>query len=367
MDALLKQFEQDVPRCVKTWGLSVKGWIFCVYSRVMSKISFWFNNARHISLPQSMLPTITAVAVAAASGSFHWLEAMLCIVGVIFAHLGMNLADDWFDYRVQSAEMRQKHAADGIRARMVKYPYLTSGQATTGELLAVICIFLCIATACGVAVAFLVGWDILWFVLAGAVIGISYSGGPLRLGFRGLGELVIFLMFGPLLMTGVYFACTGTISPNILLISTAVGLLVTNIVYSHSVMDAEHDIKAGKYTMAHLMGSRTGQIVLSGIFNVVPYLLIIIGVVFGWLHWAYLFSLVMFPVSLWLVRSLSDFVKNRPVEIVIKPWMGPMGDFAKYKAAGIDWFMLRWLTARNIVSLFCFIIVIVNIVLAIVK
>ncbi len=333
----------------------------------MNRISFWFDNARPISLPQSMLPTFTAVAVAAASGSFHWLEAVLCVVGVVFAHLGMNLADDWFDYRENSAEIRLKHAAEGVRARMVKYPYLTSGAATTGQLLAVTCVFLLMAAACGVAVAFLAGWNILWFVLAGAVIGISYSGWPLRLGFRGLGELVIFLMFGPLLMTGVYFACTGTISANIILISVAVGLLVTNIVYSHSIMDAEHDIKAGKYTMAHLMGSRKGQIVLSGVFNVVPYLLIIIGVVLGWLHWAYLFTLLMFPVSIWLVRSLNDFVRERPVEIIIKPWMGPMGDFEGYRKAGIDWFMLRWMTARNIVSLLCFIIVVVNIVLAILR
>ncbi len=331
----------------------------------MDKISFWFKNARAVSLPQSLLPTFAAVAIAGTAGSFEWFPALLCVIGVMFAHLGLNLADDWFDYRVQSAEMRRKLASEGIRARMVKYPYLTSGEATPRELLAVSCVFLAISACCGVSVTFFRGWDVLWFMLAGFVIGMSYSGAPLRLCFRGLGELVIFLMFGPLLMTGIYFACTGTILNEIILVSVAVGLQVTNIVYSHSIMDADHDIKVGKRTMAHVMGSRKGQIVLSGVFNTVPYILIVAGVCLGWIHWAYLFCLVTLPASLWLVRSLADFAFERPSEIIIKPWMGPMGDFSRYKAAGIDWFMLRWLTARNIVSFFCFIIVIVNVILAV--
>ncbi len=333
----------------------------------MNKVKFWFSNARNISLPQSLLPAITAVAVAGASCSFGWIQAALCVIGVAFAHLGLNLADDYFDYQVGSAEVRKKHASEGVRARMVKYPYLTDGTATVRELAMVSCIFLFIAVVCGVVIAFLSGWKVLWFALAGAVVGYTYSGAPFRLGFRYLGELIIFLMFGPLLMTGIYFACTGHISYEIVLISIAVGFLVTNIVYSHSIMDAEHDIKAGKCTMAHLMGSRKGQIVLSAIFNIVPYLLMILGVSMGWLHWAYLFTLFTLPLSIWLVGSLNDFVNAREVSLEPKPWMGPMGDWEAYKRAGMDWFLLRWLVARNIDTFFCLIIIIVNIVLAIVK
>lgn len=329
----------------------------------MNKISFWLNNARHISLPQSLLPTLTAIAIAGASENFSWVAALLSVIGVVCAHLGMNLADDWFDYREHSGEMRIKHAADGIRARMIKYPYLTSGEATPGQLLAVTSILLLIAAGCGVAIAFIRGWEILWFALAGFIIGMSYSGWPLRLGFRGLGELVIFLMFGPLLMTGVYFAITGTIQFDIILLSIAVGLLVTNIIYSHSIMDAEHDIKVGKHTMAHLMRNAKGQIALSVCINFLPYILIIGGILAKELHPAYIATLILMPLSVYLVKSLNAFVNHRDVDMTIKPWMGPMGDFDKYKAAGIDWFMIRWLTARNIVTFFCLVIIVVSIIL----
>jgi hypothetical protein len=144
------------------------------------------------------------------------------------------------------------------------------------------------------------------------------------------------------------------------LLSTAVGLLVTNIVYSHSVLDAVPDKKMGKTTMAHLMGGKKGQIALSAFINTAPYLIVVVGVVLGLLHWAYLAVLLVMPVSIWLVGSLRDFVNHKETSLEPKRWMGPMGDFERFRQAGLDWFMLRWLTARNIVTMFCFVIIVVN-------
>lgn len=326
-----------------------------------NRLSFWLNNARPISLPQSLLPALTAVALSFGS-EFNWIAAIAAVIGVVLLHLGLNLLDDWFDYKVGSAEARSKVANEGFRGRMIKYPYLTSGEATQKELLRVVLILLMAAGLMGAAVIAVRGWDILWWMAAALIIGVSYSGGPLKLGFRGLGELVIFIMFGPLMMTGVYYAITGALDWKIVCLSIAAGLLVTNIVYSHSVLDAVPDKKMGKKTMAHLMGSGKGQIAFSAVLNTLPYLIVVIGVIFGHMHPAYLAVLIVLPLSLWLVGSLNDFVNNRQVPIEPKKWMGPMGDFDKYRAAGLDWFLLRWLTARNIVMFFCTIIIIVNLI-----
>ena len=325
-------------------------------------ISFWWSNARPISLPQSLLPALTAVALSIGAAEFNWIAALASVAGVIFLHLGLNLMDDWFDYKEGSAEARAKVANEGFRGRMIKYPYLTSNDATPSQLLKAIAVFMGIAAIMGAVAILARDLKILWWVAAGLVIGVSYSGGPLKLGYRGLGELVIFLMFGPLLMTGAYYAITGAVDWKIGCLSIAVGLLVTNIVYSHSVLDSVPDQKMGKKTMAHLMGSAKGQIVFSALLNTLPYLIVIAGVIFGEMHPAYLAVLLVFPVSMWLVGSLNDFVNNREVPIEPKKWMGPMGDFDKYRKAGIDWFLLRWLTARNIVTFFCTIIIVVNLI-----
>ena len=326
----------------------------------MNKIKFWYKNARPISLPQSLLPALTAVALSYGADEFSLIAAVASVLGVAMLHLAMNLLDDWFDYKEGSAEARQKVSDEGFRGRMVKYPYLTSGEATPVQLLRACGTFFGLALLMGIAVTAVRGWNILYWMAAAMIIGTSYSGGPLKLGFRGLGEAVIFIMFGPLMMTGIYYAVTGGLDWKILLLSTAVGLLVTNIVYSHSVLDSVPDKKMGKKTMAHLMGSAKGQIAFSAFLNIGPYLLVVLGVALGLLPVAYLAVLAVLPVSLWLVRSLDDFVMHREVPIEPKPWMGPMGDFDAYRKAGIDWFLLRWLTARNIVMMFCAILIVVN-------
>ena len=328
----------------------------------MNKFSFWFRNARPISLPQSMLPALTAVALSAGTGNFSWIAAVVCVIGVMFAHLGMNLLDDWFDYYKGSGEARKKAANEGFRGRMTKYPYLTSGEATPKQLLVAVCVFLGIAAVMGCVVLAIRGSMILWWMLAGFIIGFSYSGGPLKLGFRGLGELVIFVMFGPLMMTGVYYAITGEVTPKIAWLSTSVGLLVTNIVYTHSVLDAVPDQKMGKFTMAHLMGSDKGMMALSGVLNVLPYILVVTGVILGQLHPAYLSSLIVLPLSIWLYKSLYSFVLHIEVPIEPKWWMGPMGDFDRFRKAGLDWFILRWLVARNVVQFFCLIAAVVSLI-----
>ena len=169
-------------------------------------------------------------------------------------------------------------------------------------------------------------------------------------------------MFGPLMMTGVYYAITGEVTPKIAWLSTSVGLLVTNIVYTHSVLDAVPDQKMGKFTMAHLMGSDKGMMVLSGVFNVLPYILVMTGVILGQLHPAYLSVLLVLPLSIWLYKSLYSFVLHVEVPIEPKWWMGPMGDFDRFRKAGLDWFILRWLVARNVVQFFCLIAAVVSLI-----
>ena len=73
-----------------------------------SKVSFWLKNARPISLPQSLLPALTAVALSIGVAQFNWIAAIASVFGVILLHLGLNLMDDWFDYKAGSAEARTK-------------------------------------------------------------------------------------------------------------------------------------------------------------------------------------------------------------------------------------------------------------------
>lgn len=332
----------------------------------MNTLKFWIKNARDIALPQSILPALLAVSMAAVHPDFSWWPALVALFGVVCAHLGFNLADDYFDYRHNDVEARKKVTAEGFRTHMEKCHYIESGEATPKELLMAICAFLAVAGVAGGVVWWFRGWPVAVLTLAGLLLGISYSGKPLELGYHGLGELVIGVMFGPLLMIGMQFAACGVFDSKIVWVSAAVGLLVTNIVYSHAVLDLKADAQAGKMTFARLLRTRGAMLSFSGLFNLLPFAILIVGVAVGQLHWAYLSVLPLLPMSIYLIYSLAAHLNDKTIPFEPRWWMGPMGNFELYRRHNMDWFLIRWLVARNLVTFFCLVLAVVNVVLVLV-
>ncbi|HHT61462.1 MAG TPA: prenyltransferase [Paludibacteraceae bacterium] len=332
----------------------------------MNKLKFWIKNARDIALPQSIIPSLLAIAMAATQPDFSWWLSLIALFGVSCAHLGFNLADDYFDYKHNDVEARKKVTAEGFRTHMEKCHYIESGKATLKELLIAFCCFLAVAGIAGAVVLWFRGLPIAIIALVGLILGVSYSGKPLELGYHGLGELVIGIMFGPLLMIGMQYATCGLFNKEIVWVSIAVGLLVTNIVYSHAVLDLKADEQAGKMTFARLLKTRWAMLLFSGVFNLLPFVMLIVGVVCGQLHWAYLFVLPLVPMGIYIIYSLAAHLENKPIPFEPRWWMGPMGNFEKYRAANMDWFLIRWLVARNLVIFFCLILTVVNIIFTVI-
>jgi 1,4-dihydroxy-2-naphthoate octaprenyltransferase len=348
----------------------------------MSTIGSWIKNARSIALPQSVLPCLTAVVLCIGQDGFLWWLAVPVVLGICAAHLGMNLADDYFDYKHDS-RTRADISSTSVRARMEKCHYLGEGKATVSQLGWAMVGFLGFAALMG-SIAFAAQWimhgwqaamSIIIYAVLGLIVGINYSGKPLELGFHGLGELVIGLMFGPLLMLGVQAALTGTLfSWPMLCMSVAIGCMVTNIVYVHSVMEVNADAELGKMTFARLLfeaKKRKGEemkgkrlmVIFIGFFAIVPFILLGLGIAMGWWSPWYLLTLVTLPMSVFLIHSTRLFAYGLPRNDTPRWWMGPMGDWDNYVKAGIDWFLFRWLLARNICTFFCLVLMIIHIVL----
>jgi 1,4-dihydroxy-2-naphthoate octaprenyltransferase len=331
----------------------------------MKNLKVWLKNARMVSLAQSLLPAILAVIMAINEQDFNIFLAILAVLGVVSAHLGMNLADDFFDYKVNTAESRKELNRQGFRARIVKYPYLTSNESSLKDLKRAITLFLLFAAVMGgIILISRFNWLIVLIAFLTLFLGISYSGFPFKFSYIGLGELVIGIIFGPLLMMGVYIASANRLDLSVVLASIPVGLLVVNILFTHSFIDQKADESANKMTFARLLKSNKANLTASILFNFVPYLIIVIGIVLGYLPWLYLLIFLVLPRSIWLIKSLFEFIKSENTSLAKPPkYMGNMGDWKKFQQAGIDWFMARWLAARNILSLFCIVIIIINIIL----
>ena len=347
------------------------------------RIGFWIKNARNIALPQSLLPCLTAIVLCIGEEGFVWWLAIPVILGVCAAHLGMNLADDYFDYKHDS-RTRADISSTSIRARMEKCHYLgerleargerREAKATLSELGWAIVGFLAFAAAMGGIVLvgqwLLHGWQatmgMVIYAILGLIIGINYSGKPLELGYHGLGELVIGMMFGPLLMLGVQAALTGNpFTWEMLCMSVGIGCMVTNIVYVHSVMEVNADAELGKMTFARLLKSKMLMVIFIGLFAMMPFVMLGLGIAMGWWSAWYLLTLLTLPMSVYLIHSTRLFAYGLPREDTSRWWMGPMGNWEGYKKAGIDWFLYRWLLARNICTFFCLILMIVHCVFSV--
>ena len=332
---------------------------------------FWLRNARWIALPQSILPALLAITLAAVqSSTFSWYLAVFALLGVIFGHLGINLWDDYFDYKKSDQAVRDRLNSNGIRARIVKCTYLTSGEANLKQLFWVATIF-CFASLVLGTVIFIergifvekAGYWILVIALITAFLGISYSGFPFRFSYHGLGEIVIGLVFGPLLMMGVYIATCGDFSLQLVFISIPVGLLVTNIVYTHSVIDFEADKAMEKKTLAVILKQKNRMNIVSFIILFSPFITILTGVILVILPVVYLFTFIALFHAIYLFKLILDFQKGEKATIAPRRWMGPMERWAGITTAGIDWFMIRWYMARNLLMLFSLLIIIISITL----
>jgi len=324
---------------------------------------FWIENARWVALPQSGVPALLSVCLALSSPNFSFLFAALAFFGVLFGHLGINLWDDYFDYKKGDKSIRNRLNSNGIRARIDKCHYITSGDATVKELGWVATIFCTIALAIGGIIFLERGLPILILALITAFFGISYSGPPFRFSYHGLGELVIGAVFGPLLMTGVYIAACGAFSLQIVFISIPIGLLVSNIVYTHSVIDYEADKAINKKTLAVILQKKIRMNIVSFLLIFSPFIIIAVAVFSSILPMGYLFTFLTLFHAFYLYKLIINFQNNKLINVQPKRWMGPMEKWEPIQEAGIQWFMIRWYLARNLLIFFSLLIITIIITL----
>ena len=324
---------------------------------------FWLKNARCVALPQSMLPAGTAICLSYASTGFSWVWAVCAVVGVACGHLGINLWDDYFDYKKDNQTIRNRLNNIGIRARTAKCNYLSSGEASLKQLFIAASLFSAAALLFGMIIFFQRGVIILIISTITAMLGFCYSAPPFRFSYHGLGELVIGLVFGTLLMSGVYISACGEISAQLLLISVPVGLLVANVVYTHAVIDFEADKALNKKTLAIILQKKKYINSVSFLLIFLPFLLVGLGIFFKILSIWYAFVFVFFYAAVYLFRIILQFQNGERKKIHPKWWLGVMENWEKIEIAQLDWFMIRWYLARNLLVFFCLIIAIVSLII----
>ena len=249
----------------------------------------WFATTRYWSFSVSALPVVAGVAYLAATRDLYavgWLNAVLAVVGVVLFHAAGNLLSDVGDYR---------SGADSAEAYAV--PTLVKHEYESREYLWLSAVLFLLGIALGLFIAWRSSWMLLWVGGAGFLLTLLYT----KSKNVWLSDLVVFLIFGVLILLGTSIAVTGDVCYDVLLLSLPLGLITLSVLHINNTVDIRTDGSAGLHTVAMAMGERFA-VRMYGVYQLLPFLCIVVLVVLRWLPWPSLLCLLALPVAWGNVR-----------------------------------------------------------------
>jgi 1,4-dihydroxy-2-naphthoate octaprenyltransferase len=224
-----------------------------------TRIFSWLVITRAPFLTATIVPILIGAAWAVARGlavPFPWGVFALVLFGGVAMHISANTFNDFFDWTSGTDPANNAYLlpyTGGSRA-------IELGLISEKGLLRVAVAALGLAVAAGLALLLVRGPALLPFGLIGAFCVYFYTAPPLRLAARkGLGELVVGLNFGPLMVAGTSFALTSQLSWVDFFAGLPIGLLTTAILWINQIPDAPSDELTGKHNLVVLFGTRRAR------------------------------------------------------------------------------------------------------------
>jgi 1,4-dihydroxy-2-naphthoate octaprenyltransferase len=286
----------------------------------LDTVGKWLVMTRAAVIPMTLWSGMIGLLLAVASSqtvaglTVNYPAVVLAVVGLVLAHATNNLINDYFD-------MTGGVDTEGyVRALYAPHPVL-SGWITKAMLRNTIVLLTAID---GVIMLVLAATNqqpllVIAFALAGLFLSVFYVAPPLNLKRHGLGELDVFLTWGPLMIGGTYLVATGTVPAWVLAFSIPYSLLVTSVLFGKHIDKIVPDTALGIRTVPVILGEhaarRVGQALMI-LFYPLTFLTVLVGWVGPWV----LLSLLAIP-TLWSVLK----VYNQPKPAEKPSWYPPRG------------------------------------------
>ena len=239
----------------------------------LDPVARFLFSARSVILVISAQAAIIAGLLAITDRRFDPVAFVLVLVGFVTAHMISNLSNDYFGH------LRGHDTPDSPRMRYTMHP-IASGTLEKRTLLAGLGVLATIGTAIVLYFWATRGIIALGFSLAGLALLYLYDAAPTPLKSVGLGEVAAFLVWGPLMVGGGYFAITGQVSATAFLVSVPYGLGVTSILVGKHIDQADFDRSHGQRTLPVVLGDRRARL-LNRIVIVVMYVTVALLVAAG--------------------------------------------------------------------------------------
>ncbi|OPX20787.1 MAG: 1,4-dihydroxy-2-naphthoate octaprenyltransferase [Desulfobacca sp. 4484_104] len=249
-------------------------------------------------LTGSLMPVLAGGALA------YWAEKTgdllmlgLTLLGVGSLHLGANLINDYFDAQ-GSDPLNLKITPFSGGSRVIQNQQFSAG---TIKIMALS--FFGLAIAAGLTLIYLGRPLVAVLGLLGLLGGYYYSAQPLQLMSRGLGELDIFLVFGPLITWGTYYVMVGKLKTVAFMAGVPFGFLIAAVIWINQFPDFEADREVGKYHLVAQLGLAASRWVYAGLM-LGPFIFLLILVEVYWLPDLLFAALLPLPLAVRAIRLL---------------------------------------------------------------
>ena len=250
-----------------------------------------FRATRLPFLSATLVPVLIGIAIAASEGHFDLGAAILTIVGANAIHLALNVANDVFDARLGADDQNVNPTKFSGGSRVIQY-----GLVSLRRMTMISAVLYTLGIGIGLyllATRFSVA--LLVIGVSGILLSLFYTAPPLKLVYRGLGELTTAIGFGPLMLVGAYVVQTrGGLQPEPFIASIPIALLVALILYVNEVPDRPADERAGKRTLP-VRFPRTAVINGYVLAAAAAFTVIVLGVLSGLLPIPALVALLPIP------------------------------------------------------------------------
>ena len=314
---------------------------------MQKKVSTVLECSRIFSLPMTILSWLVVFTYSVLN-SGNVLYGILCLVAICFVHLGTNVLDDYFDYKslIKQVDFDKKEYLKNTQK--TKCRYIISGILSEGQVLGIAGIYFFIASIIGLFFYIKCGVPVIKFALAGGIIAVLYS----ILSKIRLSEAAVALAYGPILFGGVNYVMTKTVSWEVFVLAVPTMLMTVILLYIHTVMDFDYDLKEGHYTIANAFDSQLDSLIVLKIFIILAYVSLFGVCIFDISDWQVLIPLITIPLSIDLYKSMKDFsVDNKSVP-EHKWYHYPMENMVRIEKLGAESFMIRMYQSRNLMIYF---------------
>lgn len=259
----------------------------------------WIQAIRPFAFTATIIPVTVGAALAYYQNKpVQWMLFPIAMISALLYHAATNLVNEYFDFK-KGVDRDDTYGSSRVLVDKLLSPK---------QVLAVGMVLFFIGTGLGLVLVFFRGWVLLLFGIAGFAGGYAYSGYPFGCKYKALGDIMVFILMGPLMVVGSFFVLTGQIGLSSFLVSIPIGILTTLILHANNTRDITTDERANISTFASLIGLRASKIWYCILLSV-AYLSIVIMILFDVLPFL---SLIVFLSSPFAVKDVFVMLKVNP-------------------------------------------------------